>query len=239
MRAVPSTSSRCPCTRCAAAASERGSVTSNCSSSSVSGQPPPNLSRSRSLLARSRMVANTGGENGARGQRCRPRDRQGENPSVPGPPRCQDPLGAGIPMVLGPPWCRDPLWHSIVPLPLNLRAESAARRAASPSPMPEEQPVISTVVCSMGTTAAVPGPGGAALFKRAGQGPPPSLLPSVFCLPAYLKAPPPASLCLDAGSAAEIKTPRQSQGGGTGGTRGRQPRSSTPAGDSPEQQPRS
>lgn len=75
--------------------------------------------------------------------------------------------------------------------------------------------MISTVVCSMGT-AAVLGPGGAALFKRAGQGPPPSLLPSVFCLPAYLKAPPPASSCLDAGSAAEIKTPRQSQGGGGG-----------------------
>lgn len=57
--AVPNTSGCRPRMQRTAAASERGSVTSSCSSSSVSGQRPPRRSSSCSPLARSRIVANT------------------------------------------------------------------------------------------------------------------------------------------------------------------------------------
>lgn len=55
--------------------------------------------------------------------------------------------------------------------------------------MPEEQPVISTVVLSMAAVLA----NAATPFKRAGKGVPPPHA-TVLCLLPYLKAPPPTSL---------------------------------------------
>lgn len=205
-RSVPSTSSRCPCTRRAAAASERGSVTSSCRTSSVSGQQPPRCASSCSPLATSRMVANTAGESAA---------TRTDATELPTPGTTEDPRG----------W--QPPWRSVTPLPLNLRAPSAARRAARPSPMPEEQPVISTVVFSMGRRCRPRGP---RCLKGMGGGDP-RPPPRVLCLLPYLKAPPPTSLCLDACAAAAIKTPRSQDppAGGDPGAQGgwqsqRQPR---------------
>lgn len=205
-RSVPSTSSRCPCTRRAAAASERGSVTSSCRTSSVSGQQPPSCASSCSPLATSRMVANTAGESAA---------TRTDATELPTPGTTEDPRGWQPPLAQRHPFTFEPA--SAIGRQTRGQAQPDARGAARDQ---HRGFLHGQVVLAEG----------AALLKRDGRGlprPP----PRVLCLPPYLKAPPPTSLHLDACAAAAIKTPRSQDppAGGDPGAQGgwqsqRQPR---------------
>lgn len=122
----PSTSTRPSVTWALAAATDSASCTSSCNVFREPGGHPwdPAASHSGPCALRSRKVAYTGGW----GQ------DEGLNVLLKFP-RCPGTRAAPLP----PP-----------PLPLKLREGSAARRRARCRPMPEEQPVMSTTVWSMG-----------------------------------------------------------------------------------------
>lgn len=169
----PSTSTRPSVTRARAAATESASLTSNCKVSREPGGHPRAraISHSGPCAVRSRSVAYTGGLGRGRGS---------DFPAHP----CLGPASPGA-----APFSPSPSTH----VPLKLRDGSDARRRARCRPMPEEQPVMSTMVRSMRRRsrrgwecwALVSGLDIGASPRPALQGPHPLL-----CLPHNLKARP-------------------------------------------------
>lgn len=161
----PSTSTRPSVTRALAAATESASCTSSCNVFREPGGHPwdPAASHSGPCVLRSRKVAYTGGWG------------QDEDLNV----------LLNLPSALGPGGLPSQCPH----IPLKLREGSAARRRARCRPMPEEQPVMSTTVRSMGR-ACGRGSGLGTRYHLLRSAPAPREPHPLLCLQHHLKAEP-------------------------------------------------
>lgn len=162
----PSTSTRPSVTCALAAATESASCTSSCNVFREPGGHPwdPAASHSGPCVLRSRKVAYTGG--------------WGQDEDLTSCLTYRGALGPGL------------LPSQAPQIPLKLWEGSAARRRARCRPMPEEQPVMSTTVRSMGR-ACGRGSGLGTRYRLLRPAPAPRDPHPLLCLQHHLKAEPP------------------------------------------------